>query len=200
MQIGLTGQIGSGKSTAAEILASFGAVVISADEIGRDVIDNSSPLRRRLACRFGADILDRSGRLRRKRLAATAFADPASTRALNELVHPYLLKELRRRLKQLERTNNVVVVDAALLLFWNLDREMDLTLVIHAGEETRLRRAAGRGISVADARARQVAQLPYAEFRRRADRLILNIGSVADLRRKLAIWYRKFVANRPGSG
>jgi len=200
MRIGLTGQIGSGKTTAAKILSSFGAAVISADEIGREIVDRSLPLRSRLARRFGTDILTKGGRLRRSLLASKAFFDSASTKALNDLVHPYLLKELRRQLKELERTHEVVVVDAALLLYWNLDREMDLTLVIHAGEGTRMERTEKRGISVSDAKARQAAQLPYADFRGRASRLILNNGSVADLRRKLSDWYRKFAAKRSGSG
>jgi dephospho-CoA kinase len=191
MRIGVTGQIGSGKSTAAQILGSFGAAVISADEIGREVVDGSASLRKRLARRFGRDILDKNCCLIRKRLATKAFANQEATAALNEIVHPRLLSELRRQVKRLEKTNSVVVVDAALLLYWNLDREMDCTLVIHAGQETRLARALERGISRSDALSRQRAQLPFSAFRSRADRLLLNSGSVADLTRKLSDWYQK---------
>ena len=191
MRIGITGQIGSGKSAAAQILGSLGAAVISAEEIGREVVDLSAALRKRLAQRFGADILDKKGALIRQRLAASAFADQEATEALNKIVHPNLLRELRSRVKQLEKTHPVVVVDAALLLYWDLDQEMDFTLVIHAGEQTRLARALQRGISRMDALSRQRAQLPFSVFRRRADRVFLNNGSVADLRRKLSLWYQK---------
>ena len=81
-------------------------------------------------------------------------------------------------------------MDAALLLHWGMDREVDTTLVIHAGRELRLKRLTGRGIGRADAVARERAQLRYAEFQRRADRVIFNNGSVADLRRKLSSWWK----------
>ncbi len=193
MLIGVTGRIGSGKTTAARILADLGAVVIDADKIGHAVVEQSTALKARLADRFGDDIFTGSGKLNRKRLAARAFADQKAKRALDRLVHPYLLKELRRQIKAQTRKSPVVVVDAALLLDWKMDREMDLTLVIHASWETRLRRLRARGISVADARARQKAQLPFAVYRERSDRLILNNKSVRVLGVKLAVFYEKFV-------
>lgn len=195
MVIGLTGQIGSGKSTAAEILQSFGAHIVDADWIGREVVDQSEPLRRRLAGAFGVDIFDSRGRLLRKKLAGRAFQSPESRDRLNELVHPFLLKELRKQVRE-SKKSGPVVIDAALLLYWGMDREVDLTLVIHAGWEVRLGRLKGRGISMIDARARQRAQLPFREFQRRADRLILNNTSRADLKRKLREFWQAYVAER----
>jgi dephospho-CoA kinase len=200
MVIGVTGQIGSGKSTAAAILGALGAVVIDADRIGREVVDRNPQLRQRLADEFGDDILTSSGNLRRKRLAAKAFANAEAKAKLNELVHPYLLDELRQRVNQWEARGRVVVIDAALLLDWKLDYEIDYTLVIHAGLDTRLSRLAERGISRADALARQQAQLPFTEYRRRAGRVILNRGSIDDLRRKLSEWWRQTVQNRSKNG
>lgn len=190
MVIGLTGQIGAGKSTAARILAELGATVIDADKIGHDVVARSASLRKQLASAFGRDIFAADGKLRRKRLAARAFASKDTRDRLNRLVHPHLLKELRRQVAR-ARKKGPVVIDAALLLDWGMDRETDLVLVIHAGRETRFRRAEKRGFSSADIRARQRAQLLFREFRRRADRVILNNGSEADLRRKLGdFWAR----------
>jgi len=186
MLIGLTGQIGAGKTTAARILAGIGAHVLDADQIGRQVVDESKQLRSKLAHRFGKEILDRNGQVKRKKLAGLAFASEGSKKALNGLVHPYLLKELRRQMKGAIRKHKLVVVDAALLLYWNMDREVDRVLVIHASEKTRFERTATRGISKSDALARQKAQLPYNEFRRRADRIILNNGTREELRAKLA--------------
>ncbi len=200
MLIGVTGQIGSGKTTAARILADLGAAVIDADRIGHAVVEQSAALQAKLAGRFGRDIFTRSGRLNRKRLAARAFADQTTKQALDRLVHPYLLKELRRRMKDQARKSPVVVVDAALLLDWKMDREMDLTLVIHASWDTRLRRLKARGISVADARARQKSQLPFAVYRERSDRLILNNGSVRALRAKLVVFFEKFVRKQLTNG
>ncbi|MDH4156948.1 MAG: dephospho-CoA kinase [candidate division Zixibacteria bacterium] len=99
MLIGVTGQIGAGKSTAAAILKSFGAAVVDADKIGRQVVDDNPPLLRWLVRAFGDRILNRRGNLDRRRLAALAFENDASGQRLNQLVHPYLLKELHRQVK-----------------------------------------------------------------------------------------------------
>jgi len=191
MLIGLTGQIGSGKTATAKILKSFGAAVVDADRIGREVVDNSPSLRRKLARHFGAEVLNRSGSLNRKKMALRAFADENSKQQFNALVHPHLLRELRRQIRKQLKNHNVVVVDAALLLDWDIAQEMDFILVIHASKEERLRRVRSRGISREDALARQRAQLPYSEYRKRADRVILNNGSVDSLKSKLkSLWHQ----------
>ena len=190
MLIGLTGQIGSGKTTAANIFKKLGAVVIDADLIGREVVENSYPLLTSLVKTFGLDILDKQGRLRRKKLASLAFSNKENHEILNKLVHPYLLSQLRQQMRKALEKNKLVVIDAALLLDWGLDKEMDRVLVVHASLERRLSRLAARGITRRDALARQKAQLPFKEFQRRADRVILNNGSKADLERKI----RKFIS------
>jgi dephospho-CoA kinase len=191
MIIGLTGQIGAGKTSAAQFLKSLGAAVVDADRIGRQVVEQSGPLRSKLARAFGTGILDGRGHLRRKKLASLAFQDQISRDRLNALVHPYLLKELRRQVKTASKTHEVVVIDAALLLHWGMDREVDFVLVIHAGQEIRLERLKKRGISRHDGLARQRAQLPFREFQRRADRVILNNRNLPDLKRKIRrLWHR----------
>jgi dephospho-CoA kinase len=194
MVIGLTGQIGSGKSTVARVLSELGAVVIDADRIGREVVERSVVLRRRLVRAFGPEIVGAHGQIRRKKLAALAFANQGARSTLNSLVHPYLLKELRRQVKKLTRSYRVVVIDAALLLDWRMDREVDRVLVIHASRHERFRRLRKKGILPDDARARERAQLPYREFQKRADRTILNNGSPRDLERKVVEWYRQLMA------
>lgn len=194
MLIGLTGQIGAGKTTAARILKQLGAVIVDADMIGREVVDNSAALRAGLARAFGRDILDGRGKVRRKRLAELAFASRTGRDRLNALVHPYLLRELRERVKAGLKKHKVVVIDAALLLHWGMDREVDFVLVIHAGLETRLARLAARGIGRRDALARARAQLPYREFNRRADRVILNNGTPEDLNRKITALFDQLVS------
>jgi len=194
MVIGLTGQIGAGKTSAARILARLGAAVIDADRIGREVVEQSATLRRQLAKAFGAEIFDRRGQLKRKKLAGMAFADPASNKRLNSLVHPYLLRELRHQTKLASRSHEVVVIDAALLLYWRMDREVDFVLVIHASREARLQRLMARGISRRDALARERAQLPFREFQKRADRLILNNGTRQDLQKKITRLYSRMIS------
>lgn len=194
MIIGITGQIGSGKSTAATIMASLGYRVIDADQIGRQVVDGSLALRRQLASQFGKAILTKKGNVRRKELARRAFVDGDSQAALNRIVHPYLLRSIRREMAACRRSKTNAVVDAALLLDWDLDREVDFTLVIHAGLKRRLERLVAKGYTLADARARQRRQLFYAEYCRRADRVILNYGTVSDLRQKIEAWTRAILS------
>ncbi|MBU0984973.1 MAG: dephospho-CoA kinase [candidate division Zixibacteria bacterium] len=185
MVIGLTGQIGAGKTTVANILRKLGARIIDADLIGRQVVDNSAALLKKLTRAFGPEILDSSGKLDRRRLAALAFASEAGKRKLNDLVHPYLLRELRAQRRAAEKDHALVVIDAALLLFWEMDEEVDYVLVVHAGEKRRLERLTGRGISPRDARSRQRAQLPFKEFQKRADHVLMNHRDPADLERRL---------------
>lgn len=190
MLIGLTGQIGAGKSTAAGILADMGAHIVDADLIGKEVVDKSAQLRAKLARRFGPEIFDKRGFLKRSRLAQLAFATEESKQALNDLVHPYLLKELRRQAKAALKKHDLVVVDAALLLYWQMDREVDFVLVIHASKQSRFARMAKRGITETDALARQQAQLPYSEFQKRADRVILNNRTLQLLKKRLVKFLR----------
>ena len=193
MYIGITGQIGSGKTTAAKVFASFGAAVIDADRIGREVVDRSAPLRKKLARQFGGEILTPSGKLSRKRLARLAFADEAAKLHLNRLVHPFLLKELRRQMKELAKRHDVVIIDAALLLDWGLDRQMDLVLVVHTSEKKRLRRMIARGFSKEDVLERQRAQVPFSEYRKLADLVILNNNTLLRLKVRLRFIWDEFV-------
>ncbi len=185
MIIGLAGQIGSGKSSVAKILARFGAIVISADQIGHEVVDRSQALRLKLVRAFGPTIIDSRGIIRRKKLAELAFAGEDSRIKLNSLVHPYLLAELRKQLRQAKRGGKIVVIDAALLLYWKMDREVDCVIVVHASRQLRLNRLQARGVDRKDALARERAQLPYSEYLGRADHVILNNGTKADLSRKV---------------
>ncbi len=200
MIIGITGLIGSGKSTAARILSKHGAALIDADKIAREVIELYPALLKKLVRCFGHDILTPSGRLRRKRLAALAFADEKATQQLNLLTHPYIAREIRTQTKRAIGQSSLVVVDAALLLGSAIEKDIDLILVVHAGEEIRLKRLLKRGMTASDARRRMRAQLPFAEFSRRADRLMLNSGSPASLEKKLLAFLKKIAAVRPGIG
>ena len=185
MLIGITGQIGSGKSTAANILKNMGMAVIDADKIGKKVVDQIPALLKKLVKAFGPKILTKAGNLRRKKLAELAFENEKSQKRLNAIVHPFLLKELFRQIKEYSQKTNHVVVDAALLLDWKLDKKMDITIVIHASQKDRLKRLCDRGISQADALSRQKAQLPYSEYRKRANILILNNQTEFELKNKL---------------
>lgn len=200
MYIGLTGLIGAGKSTAARILASQGAAIIDADQIARVVIDLYPALIKKLVAQFGESILTPTGKLKRKKLASVAFADEQARQRLNETIHPYIGREIKRRMKQLSRDHQVVVIDAALLLGSSVEGDMDQILVIHASKKVRLRRLLKRGLTREDALRRMARQLPLSTFKRRADRLILNQDSLSSLEKKVADYYKKIMSEQAGNG
>ena len=188
MLIGITGQIGAGKTTAADILKAMGAVVIDADKIGRKVVETNPKLIQKLVRAFGPQILTPAGNLRRKKTAEIAFSNNKNRKLLNSLVHPYLLRELKKQIKRSLSKKQVVVIDAALLLDWKLDNLVDVTLVIGCSQEKRLARLIKRGLSRSDALARMKSQLPFRDYQKRADRVILNSSTKAAFKRKILKW------------
>ncbi|MFH2048715.1 MAG: dephospho-CoA kinase [bacterium] len=193
MLIGLTGQIGSGKSTAAMILKSLGAIIIDADKIGHQVVEHSKLLQKKLQKEFGRDIISKTGKVNRKKIAERAFANEAGKMRLNSIVHPYLLKELQSQINKYHKKSSIVVIDAALLLDWNYDKKINYVLVIHTSIEKRIKRLEKRGISKEDTIARQRAQLPFKEYQKRADRVILNNSTDGALREKLTTLWKSFL-------
>ncbi len=174
MRIGITGQIGTGKSEVASIFADHGAIVISADAVGRDVVEKDRRVLRKLVREFGGDILTPKGNLRRKFLGKKALDSETNKKRLNDIVHPPLLRELERRVKQAEKRTTLVVVDAALLIDWGWQRKVDLTILVHAGYKIKIARLLKKGYSLPEARMRLSAQKRYRDLRRQCDLVIFN--------------------------
>jgi dephospho-CoA kinase len=190
-RIGLTGGIGSGKSEAAEVLSDLGAVVVTADELARTIVEPGSPVLDKIVEAFGREVLTRDGTLDRGRLASLAFGDAANLAVLNEITHPPLVAAIIERLEELDRTgpDGVAVVDAALLTEWDITDLFDLVLLIAAPVEVRVARLVGSGYAEADARARIEAQLPEERLRETADRVIENESTLEELRSAVrALW------------
>ncbi|MGD7003299.1 dephospho-CoA kinase [Corynebacterium halotolerans] len=190
LRIGLTGGIGSGKSTVAALLATHAATagdlnleVVDADQIARDIVEPGRPALQELAEAFGPDILDDAGALRRKELAARAFTDPERTSVLNSITHPRIREETLRRFEQAEESGiDAVVYDMPLLVDNGYHRNMDLVVVVDVDAEERVRRlTTHRGITEPDARARINAQIPDAERLAAADVIVDNNGTPAAL-------------------
>lgn len=182
MRIGLTGGIGSGKSTAAAIFADAGVTVVDADAVSRAVTEPGSPALDELAEAFGADIVGPDGRLDRELLARRAFADEAATARLNAITHPRIAAETERLLGA---AAGLVVWDVPLLLEQGREDEVDLVVVVDAAEELRLRRLRGRGLSEEDARRRMARQVDDAMRREKADVLLDNNGTEEALGRQV---------------
>lgn len=176
--IGLTGGIGSGKSTVAKALAGYGYEIVDADQIARDIVKPGQPALAELQEAFGQDIIDDSGELRRFLLAQRAFADPDKTELLNSITHPRINEETQRRFAEARsRGESAVVYDMPLLVDNGLHEDMDLTVVVDVDPETRVHRLVQhRGLDEHDARRRIAAQVSDEERRAAADVIIDNNG------------------------
>jgi len=190
--IGITGQIGAGKSTAALVFRKMGAAVINADRIGREVVEKNLSLRLKLARTFGKEMLTSKQKLRRHRVAEIAFSDKAQKRKLDRLVHPFLIKELKFQIKKFSKNYNVIVIDAALLLDWHLGKMIDRVLVIESRSNQRINRLLKRGFSKSDALARQKLQRTTAAFRKHADKVIVNNTSKKIFEAQVRNWAKQF--------
>ncbi len=179
--VGLTGGIGSGKSTVSAALAERGAVVVDADAIVRDVQQPGSPVLAKLAERFGAQVIAADGSLDRAALAAVAFSDPEALTALNGIVHPAVAAEMNRRVAAEVTTDHVVVMDIPLLTE-NPREGLQGKIVVDVPVETQVERLVRyRGFDEADARARIARQATREQRLAGADFVVDNGGEVARL-------------------
>jgi dephospho-CoA kinase len=178
LAVGLTGGIGSGKSTVADLLVERGAVLIDADRIAREVADPDGPAYAPLVERFGGGILAADGTIDRGALASVAFADEDALRALNSITHPAIGAVMSERRAAQEGTDHVVLLDVPLLTPAHRDLlALDLVVVVDCPEDVALARVVGqRGMDEADARARMAVQASREERLRGADVVVDNGG------------------------
>jgi len=189
VQIGLTGGIGSGKSTAAARFAELGALVIDADVLAREAVEPGTDGLAAVVAEFGEQVLDADGRLDRPALARLIFGDEAARGRLNAIVHP----RVRARAVELIAAappGTVVVQDVPLLVETEQAGAYDLVVVVEAPEELRVRRlAADRGMSAEEVRARMASQATDEQRRAVADVVLVNDGTPDDLSAKVdALW------------
>jgi dephospho-CoA kinase len=179
---GLTGNIGSGKSTVARLLAARGIPVVDADRIAREVVLPGRPALREIGARWPS-VISPDGTLDRKALAARVFADPKERAELNHIVHPRIAEEVSARMGALAGAGHpAAVYEAALIVETGLHAGLDGLIVVTAPEEAQLSRLLRRdGMTDADVRARMAAQLPIAEKLRHATVVIDNAGDEAAL-------------------
>ncbi|WJY58802.1 Dephospho-CoA kinase [Corynebacterium afermentans subsp. lipophilum] len=182
-KVGLTGGIGSGKSTVARMLGGTGFAVVDADQIARDIMAPGSPVLDEVAAAFGADLIGDDGALDRGELARRAFATTEDTQRLNAITHPAIRAESERRFAAAEEAGEqAVIYDMPLLVDLGLNQDMDLTVVVDVDKEERIRRLVDkRGLDQADARARMAQQIDDAARLAAADVVIDNNGPLEAL-------------------
>ncbi len=180
--VGLTGGIGSGKSTVAAMLAERGAVVVDADAVARAVVEPGTPALEKLVERFGPGILDAGGALDRQALADAAFGDDESRKALEDITHPAINEEFMRRIVEAP-SDSIVVCDVPLLAESTQAqaRGYKVVIVVEAPLDLRLDRLEQRGVPRDDAQRRIAAQASDEERRALATHLVDNAGDLEAL-------------------
>lgn len=184
--VGLVGRAGSGKSTVARALAADGAAVVEADRIGHEITDGDPDVRAALERSYGPGVYRPDGALDRRRVAARVFSDPDALAELNALVHPRIVGRIREALAEYRAAGRpgVVVVDAALMLDWGVDRDCDAVLAVVAPEPVQIARLGkARGWAEDEARARLAAQRSNEAFEAAADAVLRNDGTREALER-----------------
>ena len=185
--IGVTGGIACGKTEVCKVFQKKGATVLSGDQIGKEVVERNKEVLRGLVRTFGEDILNKDGTLNRRKLGEIAFATKESRDKLNRIIHPYLLRDLRKRIEDLRKKDQevVVVIDAALIVEWGLEKELDWLIFVESKRGDKIKRLQKlKGYSRREALDRIKSQLPEITKKRLADFVIRNNKGLAELREK----------------
>ncbi|MFD7104041.1 dephospho-CoA kinase [Streptomyces celluloflavus] len=191
VKVGLTGGIGAGKSEVSRLLASYGAVIVDADRIAREVVEPGTPGLAAVVEEFGAGVLAPDGTLDRPKLGGIVFADPERLKALNAIVHP-LVGARSAELEASAGPDAVVVHDVPLLAENGLAPLYDLVIVIDAAPQTQLDRLVRqRGMTEDEAKSRMAAQASREQRLAIADLVIDNDGPLAELEPQVReVWER----------
>ena len=194
--IGVTGGIACGKTEVCKVFQKKGAIILSGDEIGKEVVEKNKKVLKELVKSFGKEILNKNKSLNRRKLGKLAFASEESKNKLNRSIHPYLLRELRKRVKYLRRKGykDVVVVDAALIVEWGLQKELDHLIFVESKREDKIKRLQKqKGYSRKETIDRIKSQLPEITKKRLADFVIINDKGLNGLRRKAEKTWNKLI-------
>jgi dephospho-CoA kinase len=192
--VGLTGGIGSGKSTVARLLAARGAVILDADAFAREALARGTVGFDRAVSLFGPDVVEPAGDLDRAAVAARVFSDDALRAKLEAIVHPEVRRRIAEGIAAEAGGDRVVVVDSPLLMETGTRQGFALVIVVTASESRRIARLIARGMDEADARARLAAQMPMEDKAAAADVVLDNDGTEAELEAQVDNLWRDVVS------
>jgi len=192
--LGLTGSIGSGKSTVARMFQELGAEIIDADKVGHGLLEKKE-VRESIVKNFGSSILDKEGKIERRKLGSIVFRDKKRLEELNSIIHPLIFSEIMRRITFSEA--RIIIIDAAILLEAGGDSLVDKVLVVNASYETRRKRIRESSLlSSKEVEGIIKAQFSQDEKIQRADFLIENEKSIKESKRQVERIWNKLVACR----
>ena len=201
--VGLTGGLGSGKSTVSQMLSEHGAIIVDADAVARELQQPGTEVLRLMAEAFGDEICNDDGSLNRQAVADKVFGNADALKTLNGIVHPAIGKEMNRRIEEQRSTNNVVVLDIP-LLFENPREGLCGVIVVDVPVEIAVNRlVSARGMTIADAEARVSRQASREDRRSIADKVIDNSKDVEFLRQQVEevwTWMQQLPAAAPDAG
>lgn len=191
LRAGLTGGIGSGKSTVAAMMRELGCRVLDADALARDLARPGQPALQEIVQAFGKEILGADGLMDRSRMAHIVFNDASKLAKLNAILHPRVIAEQQRQLAEIARTDPkaVAVVEAALLVEAGYHKSLDRLIVVWCRPEQqmeRLTKPGGRAMPREDAERRIASQMPVEEKRRLATDEVDNSGTIEETRAQVA--------------
>jgi dephospho-CoA kinase len=196
--IGVAGGIASGKSTVCQVFEGLGGVVINADRIGHEILDLPG-IQETLIQAFGRQICRSDSTIDRKILGGIVFRDPLSRSRLDAIVHPALVAKIHKRIAELRVTDNVevVIVDAALIVEWDEIDMVDTLLVLTAPESKRVEWLAARNDLTTDEGLQRISSQLTDEARcQSADHVLMNNGTVEELKAKAGDLWNRIVANQ----
>jgi dephospho-CoA kinase len=197
--IGITGGIACGKTEVSKVFRKKGAVVLSGDRIGKEVVEKNLGIIKELVRTFGPGILNRRGGLNRRRLGEIAFVTKINKEKLDKIVHPVLLRVLKDRIDSLKRKKykGIVVIDAALIVEWNLQKDLDYLIFVQSKRENRIRRLRKhKEYSRREALDRIKSQLPESAKVKLADFVIKNDKGLTELREQANRVWQKIKENK----
>jgi dephospho-CoA kinase len=180
MKVGLTGGIGAGKSTVADLFSQKGAVVIRSDELARQVIEPQTPGFQQVIDRFGKDLVNAEGYIDRAKLAQIVFQDDAALKDLENIIHPLVRSKTNEIIDQ-HTSETIIVNEIPLLLEKKMESLFDFLVIVISSEKNRLERLAQRGLTTEQATARMSKQVSDDERKAAADFLIVNDGNLDQL-------------------
>jgi dephospho-CoA kinase len=191
--VGLTGGMCCGKSTVSSMFAELGCCIIDTDLISRKLVEPEQLAWKRIVKSFGPDVLSKDKTLNRKKLGAIIFRDAEKRKILNSILHPLIIKEEERLVKEAEKTmNKIVIVSAALMIEAGAHNRFKKIIVVYCSKETQILRIMKRErVTRKEALQRIAAQLSTAEKKTYADYLINTSGPFSQTRKQVVVIYEK---------
>jgi dephospho-CoA kinase len=184
LRVGVTGGIGSGKSTVCTLFTKLGRTVLSADDIARDLTETNSDIKASIRETFGDDVFLPNGALHRRALAEIIFKDAGAKEQLNAIVHPLVFEVLEEKIHKLKPADRhpYIIIEAALIYETRMDDDLEYVIVVNAKDETRIQRVMQRDkLTREGVLSRMQAQMDVKEKVELADFVIENEGSEAEL-------------------